>query len=509
MCHASDSLLRQGHFGPPRVRSLVQFVDLSDHDEIIHRMRWRPRSNLMFVVLLIAALFGAATGQAAAARSRIAGPWSGSIVIPGAPLRITVRFTEKDDQITGTIDIPQQNAVALPLVDISLEEDRLRFKISSVQGDPAFDGSVQSDVIAGNFTQNGQAFPFELKRGEPKKKRRPQDPKPPFAYMSEEVSVKNIGATLAGTLLKPANVEKPPVMVFITGSGPQNRDEEIFDHRPFWVLADFLARRGIASLRVDDRGVGKSTGLRDGMLMRDVASDTAACVEYLKARFEFGPIGLIGHSEGAEVAATLGAKRNDVAFIVMLAGPAVDGKTLMVEQNRMIFRAKGLSAQAANDVANKASALFDSIINNAPATELRARTKDLLVAQTAGSFPDHLLEAELDKQVSIMKHPAMKELLMHDPRKDLAKLTIPVLGLWGEKDVQVGAKLNHREASAVLAAARNPKTTLSIVLGVNHLFQTCETGDLSEYATIEETFSPNALSIFEEWLGKQSWSSAR
>lgn len=463
----------------------------------------RMRSQLARVFAVACALV-VASSVVWAAPQKLSGPWSGSIVIPGSPLTITVRFTETEESISGTIDIPQQSVAGLALADVSLDGERLRFKISQVPGDPLFDGSWQGDVIAGNFTQNGQAFPFELKRGEPKKKRRPQDPKPPFSYLSEEVTIKNIGATLAGTLLKPANAEKPPVVVFITGSGPQNRDEEVFDHRPFLVIADFLARRGIASLRVDDRGVGKSTGQREGMLLRDVASDAAACVEFLKARFEFGPIGLIGHSEGATVAATLGAKRSDIAFVVLLAGPAVDGKTLMVEQNRAIFRAKGLPENAANEVASRAAALFDAIIGGARETDLRARVKELIIAQTAGTIPEHLLAAELDKQVALVKQPAMKELLTHDSRKDLVKLNIPVLGLWAEKDVQVGAALNLREATAALRTAGNSNATLSIVPGVNHLFQTCETGDLAEYAVIEETCSPKVLKLLEDWLGRHA-----
>jgi pimeloyl-ACP methyl ester carboxylesterase len=298
-------------------------------------------------------------------------------------------------------------------------------------------------------------------------------------------------------------------VVFITGSGPQNRDEEVFDHRPFLVLADFLARRGVASLRVDDRGVGKSTGRRDDMLLRDIASDTAACIEYLRARFEFGPIGLIGHSEGASVASMVAAKRDDIAFLILLAGPAVDGKALMVEQNRLIFKAKGFSDQRAAEVADRATALFDAIISSAPETELRDKTRSLINVQTAGNIPAQMLDAELDKQMIALRHPSMKDMLMHDPRKDLAKLAMPLLALWGEKDVQVGAELNHREAGLVLNPQVNKKATLKIVPGVNHLFQTCETGDLAEYAIIEETFSPKALSILEEWIGKQGLSAAR
>jgi uncharacterized protein len=463
----------------------------------------KMRSQLTATIAVACALVVAASVAQAAPR-KLTGPWSGSIVIPNSPLNITVRFVQTDENISGTIEIPQQNVAGLALADVSLEGDRLRFKLTQIPGDPSFDGSWQGDVIAGNFTQNGQAFPFELKRGEPKKKRRPQDPKPPFSYLSEEVRINNIGATLAGTLLKPANAEKPPVVVFITGSGPQNRDEEVFDHRPFLVIADFLARRGIASLRVDDRGVGKSTGKREGMLLRDVASDTAASVEFLKARFEFGPIGLIGHSEGAAVAAALGAKRSDIAFVILLAGPAVDGKTLMVEQNRAIFRAKGLPEKMADEVASRAAALFDAIIGEAPETDLRARVRELIVAQTAGAIPEHLLAAEVEKQVALVKQPAMKELLTHDSRKDLAKLNIPVLALWAEKDVQVGAVVNHREATAALRTAGNPNAMLSIVPGVNHLFQTCVTGDLAEYATIEETVSPTVLTLLEDWLGRHA-----
>lgn len=456
------------------------------------------------IVLAVAALASIAAQNAAPAKPELAGTWTGIIRVPNSPLRITLRFVAKEGTISGTIDIPQQRAMGVALADISFEDDRVQFTIAGVPGAPSFNGSVQRETITGEFTQNGMTFPFELKRGtsdEAKKIKRPQDPKPPFGYKSEEVSIPNIGVTLSGTLLKPPHIEKPPVVVFITGSGPQNRDEEVFDHRPFAVLADYLVRRGIASLRVDDRGVGKSKGPLATSL-RDVVSDTAACIEHLKARFEFGPIGLIGHSEGALAAISLASKRNDIAFIVLLAGPAVDGKALMVEQNRLLFRAGGFTQEQADRVAERAAELFQAIIADATDDVIRERTKALIVAQTLGKAPQQLLEQEVAKHAPAMRDPWLREFLEHDPQEELRNVHVPLLGLWGEKDVQVAAQMNLQAAEAALSAAQNKHATLNVIPGVNHLFQSCTTGSLDEYALIDETISPTVLKMLEDWIPK-------
>jgi dienelactone hydrolase len=426
------------------------------------------------------------------------GHWQGVLKAPGAELEIRLRFSSKDGRRSGAMDIPQQGGMGIPLEELTLEKGTVRFILAKVPGNPTFDGDLKGDVITGTLSQGGAKIPFELKRGKPPA--RPQDPKAPFPYAAEEVKVASGALKLAGTLTTPEGKGPFPVVVLITGSGPQNRDEELFDHRPFAVLADHLSRAGIAVLRCDDRGVGSSEGDYAKAQAADFVGDVEACVAFLKGRPGVGPIGLVGHSQGSEYAAAVAARSKDVSFVVSLAGMGVQGKDLLVEQNRLVTLSMGATREEADLVAARADDLFSAILKKAPAADLKAKLLALAEAQVRGQVPKEELEAGLEKEVQGLTEPAFDHLLRHDPRPDYRKITVPVLALNGTKDVQVSADQNLPEIAKALKEAGNADVTTRKLEELNHAFQKCTTGSPAEYAQIDQTMDPTLLDLVRDWI---------
>jgi pimeloyl-ACP methyl ester carboxylesterase len=423
------------------------------------------------------------------------GQWSGAIQVMGQSLRVIVRLDEQG----STIDIPEQNAKDQPLAGVSLRASVIRFSIQGQPGQPTFDGKVSGDEIVGTFTQGGQSFPFSLKRGAAAKPRRPQDPQPPYPYLEESVQVRNGNVTLSGTLTRPKGDGPFPAVVLISGSGPQNRDSELLDHRPFLVLADALTRAGVMVVRYDDRGVGESTGSREKATMRMFASDAGAIVGVLKKRSDVSTIGLIGLSEGGQVAPMLAAGNDDIGFVILLAGPGVSGDQVMVEQNRAIAIANGARPAQAEAVAGAARALFEAAKRGEPQARLIELVRTLTRAQIGGDIPPQV-EAGLVPAAQTLLNPWFQEFLNSDPAVDLRRLTVPVLAINGSKDTQVVASQNLPAIAAALEAGKNPDATVKELPGLNHLFQTAGTGGVEEYGQLEETMSPVAIEMIIVWI---------
>jgi pimeloyl-ACP methyl ester carboxylesterase len=466
------------------------------------------RSLVFLLVAWLGALgLGArAAAQAAPADSlkALGGQWAGTIQIPGAPLRVVVRFTDGPH----TIDIPDQGARGLALTGVSLQGDKLRFAIQGVLGQPTFEGNVAGEEIAGTFTQGGQGFPFTLKRAAPQKRPRPQDPQPPFPYLEEAIQARNGAVSLDGTLTRPKGDGPFPAVVLISGSGPQNRDSELFDHRPFLVLADALTRAGVLVVRYDDRGVGKSTGSREGATMRTYASDAGAFVSLLKKRPDVSVVGLIGHSEGGQVAPMLAADNRDVGFVALLAASGVSGDRLMVEQNRALALAGGASAEQAEAIAQAARALFDAAKRGESQARLIELVRALAQAQTGAELPPEA-EASLVAQAQGLREPWFREFLSTDPAVDLRRLSVPVLAINGSKDTQVVASQNLPAIRDALKTANNPDVTVKELAGLNHLFQTAGTGGVDEYGRLDETLSPVAIELITTWIRERFVEPAR
>jgi uncharacterized protein len=326
-----------------------------------------------------------------------------------------------------------------------------------------------------------------------------QNPKPPFPYQAVDVSYQNTdaGVKLAGTLTLPHGAGRFPAAILITGSGPEDRDETIFGHKPFWVIADYLSRRGIAVLRVDDRGVGGSTGDALKATMDDQAGDVLAGVEYLKRRADIDArhIGVIGHSEGGIVGPMAASRSAAISFVVMLAGTGVPGIQVLRLQEDMILRAAG--ADAAAIARNRAAAdMMVEVIqsepdNRAALAEIRSHLQAM-----KNLMPDAAIEA----QIAMLRVPETQSMLAYDPAEALRKLKAPVLALIGSKDVQVPPQQNLPAISDALKDGGNKDFTVRELPGLNHLFQTCVTCTVAEYATIKEAFSPAALAIVGDWV---------
>jgi fermentation-respiration switch protein FrsA (DUF1100 family) len=431
----------------------------------------------------------------------VGGSWVGTLDAAGQELRLVFHIERDDDgQLSGTMDSPDQGAYGLALSAVEEAEDgSVRFEFSMAAGE--FTGRFSADrrTIDGSWAQGGASLPLLLERtdAEALAPARPQEPEPPFPYRALDVEFENpeAGIRLAGTFTIPAGDGPHPAVALLSGSGPQDRNSTVFGHRPFLVLADYLTRRGIAVLRFDDRGVGSSTGNFAMATTPDFASDALAAVAFLQTRSQVDPekIGLVGHSEGAIVAPIAVNQGGDVAYAVLLASTGVNGRELLVMQARAMNRAAGLPEAVVAQRAEVQESVLDVAVvaeNDSVAAE-QART----ILADAGLTGD-----AAEGQIRWLLSPWMKYFLVYDPLPALRDLSIPVLALNGEKDTQVPPTENLLPVEEALLEGGNPDVTAEVLPGLNHLFQTAETGVPAEYAGIEETFSPAALEKIATWI---------
>lgn len=467
--------------------------------------------------------------HAATAPATAAGHWEGTIAVPGSPITVRVDLAQPatgggprqapaaaapsgpsgPSGWTGTIDIPAQGASRLPLAAVEVSGAQVRFTIAGVPGTPAFAGTLAGASLDGTFTQGGASFPFHLGREAVQGPRRPQEPKPPFPYAQREVGYDNGAVHLAGTLTVPPGPRGPfPAVLLITGSGQQNRDEEVFGHKPFLVLADHLTRAGIAVLRVDDRGVGESTGDFAGATTADFATDVQAGVDFLAHQPEIARdrIGLLGHSEGGIIAPLVASGSSEVAFIVLLAGSGVPGSDLLPAQIAAIARAGG----APEATVQKQLALERQVLDLVGAENNPAVLRDLLRPLIRGGF-EMLTPAEkaelggnvdgaVENELKATLSPWFRYFVKYDPRPALRHVRVPVLALGGGKDLQVPAAQNLPEIARALKEAGDKDVTVRQMPGLNHLFQHAATGSPAEYGSIEETMDPEVLDLITEWI---------
>ena len=431
--------------------------------------------------------------------------------VQGMQLPLIVHIENDNDVLTATMDSPNQNVTGIPVKEISFKGGKLNFKIPAMNIEYAgtADGDFQKyrrQVYANGADDGSDLVKKKIVIEAPK---RPQEPKKPYPYHEEDVSYENkaAGITLAATLSLPNKQGSFPVAILISGSGPQNRDEELLGHKPFLVLADHLVRQGIAVLRFDDRGVGASTGDHSKATTADFATDVQAGINYLKTRKEINKdqIGLIGHSEGGLIAPIVSSQSDDVAFVVMLAGPGVDGIAILREQSVLIAKAEGSSQKDIDDNAVLQEKAFDIIKNN---TDMES-VKKVLRAMLGEAYDAYSEENKMqlgnkenfvDGQVKRLATPWMQFFLTYDPQPALEKTKCPVLAINGELDLQVPPYQNLPAIEAALKKGGNKNYTIKELPKLNHLFQTTETGAFSEYAQLEETFSPTALKVVSDWV---------
>jgi pimeloyl-ACP methyl ester carboxylesterase len=459
---------------------------------------------------ILIALFLIATFSAKS--QEIIGQWYGKLAIQGTELRIVFNISTTENGYTSTMDSPDQGAKGIPVKSTNYENGILKIEMPNIKLE--YSGELKSGTIAGNLKQNGMSFPMNLSKEAIQKRVaiRPQEPKKPYPYYSEDITFENKkdNITLAGTLSLPKKEGTFPVVLLISGSGPQNRDEELLGHKPFLVLSDYLTRNGIAVLRFDDRGTALSEGNFKSATSLDFASDVEAGIQYLKTRKEIknNKIGLIGHSEGGMIAPIIASKSKDVDFIVLLAGTGVTGEEILLLQQELIGRVSGISEKdllrskntnkGAFEIVKKATSqeemikeltfYFEKIIKETPETEKPKEVKE---------------EEYVKMMVDELSNPWMQFFIKYNPAVSLNKVKCPVLAINGEKDLQVPAKINLEAIKKALDKGKNKKSTVMELPNLNHLFQECKSGSPEEYATIEETFSPKALEVVKNWIQNQ------
>jgi pimeloyl-ACP methyl ester carboxylesterase len=432
---------------------------------------------------------------------RFTGHWEGAIRVPGTPLTIKVDLSNQEGVWRGRIDIPMQAAFGLPLGGISAAGDTIRFAIQGIPGNPSFEGILTEGSIEGDFTQSGNTFRFNLGREEVPPPPRPQTPEPPYPYREEEVTYQNGDVTLAATLTLPESDGPFPAVVLITGSGAQDRDETIFYHKPFRVIADHRTRAGIAVLRADDRGVGGSTGSIGISTTSDFADDALAGVGMLKQHPEInaGQIGLLGHSEGGVVVPMAAARSDDVAFIILLAGTAVPGRDILLRQLAEISRANLRVDEWVEHQRVIQEAALDAVIADADPDTIRVRIERLVRIQSPFATEDDI-QRGAESEMARLQTPWYRYFLTYDPRTALREVTVPILALNGTLDLQVLHDQNLPEIEKALQEAGNQDVTIRLFEGLNHLFQSARTGSPAEYANIEETIAPEVLEAIREWI---------
>ncbi len=395
----------------------------------------------------------------------------------------------------------------MPVAETKISGDSIFLNVAMILG--KYEGKFTSDsTIEGTWKQSGMSFPLSFKKTEVVTElKRPQTPKPPFPYRSEDVEYMNpaSGLKLAGTLTLSENTKKCPAVILISGSGAQDRDETIFGHKPFWVIADYLTRNGIAVLRVDDRGVGGSEGNTGDATSEDFAGDVIAGLEFLKTRKEidYNKMGLIGHSEGGLIAPIVATKSKDVAFIVLLAGPGINGEKIIYSQVENINRALGLDEEQIKQKLNTEKAVFDILLSQKNSADKIEELQNLLTDGMYDTMSEDQKKA-IDIQANAINSPWFRFFLSYDPYPVLSKVKCPVLALNGEKDLQVPPKENLEALKKAMTEGGNKNFKTMEIPELNHLFQHCETCLVSEYATIEETVSPEVLQILYNWI----WNSA-
>jgi pimeloyl-ACP methyl ester carboxylesterase len=438
------------------------------------------------------------------------GDWYGFLENNGTKIKIVFHIEKKGGILTGSVDSPDQGVYGLKLNFVSKKENKVLFDMSSFG--IKYEGTQKSkDSIFGNFIQGNYISELVLKKSEieiSKAPNRPQDPKGPFFYRQTEVSFTNSvdQVTLSGTLTMPRGKGPFPAVVLVSGSGPQNRNSEIFSHKPFWVISDFLTRNGFAVLRYDDRGVGKSTGNFETATTSNFAYDTQAAFNFLKnsPKINKNKVGIIGHSEGGMVAPMVAAADTQVRFIVLLAGPGIPISQLMLKQTELSARFAGVSEEEILISQELNKKFYDILLTNKDVDVIKTKI-ETIVNSHVKSMSDEVAKeilAELPVITQTMTSPWFRYFINFNPEHYLKQINCPVLALNGTKDCQVSAIENLQGIRNSVKETNNQNVYTYLMPDLNHLFQTCETGSVDEYAKLEETFSLEVLEIIRDWIKK-------
>jgi hypothetical protein len=444
--------------------------------------------------------------EAWAGQAPITGAWDGTIEVAGLSLRMRVVFTPSGDGFSAAIDIPQQGASGLPLRDVRIDGGRVHFELPTAAAAAVFDGTLAGGAMSGTFTQGAATGTFTLKRATDV-----EPPTPPPPYREEDVTFSNGEVTLAGTLTLPEAGGPFPAVVLLTGSGAQNRDEEVFGFKIFRVIADHLTRQGIAVLRYDDRGIGGSTGglAQAQATTEDFSLDAEAALAFLRGRAEIDDerVGLLGHSEGAVAAAMAAARPDGPAFLVLLAGPGLPGERVTRQQVTDAARLMGATPEQVDRIVAAHRKVNELALKGVSREVLSQAVRELIRAQLEGRPApqvaaigdiDAFIDQRLGVAVSNVMTPWWRFFLSFDPATALSKVTCPTLAIFGGKDTQIPPALHRAPVEAALEG--NPRVKVVEYPSANHLFQEAITGQVAEYQVLEKALVPGLLDEVASWI---------
>ena len=445
--------------------------------------------------------------QRSDAIAAVEGVWQGAFETNGMRFRMQLHIShDPEGQLVAALDSIDQGISGFPATNVTQKESAIHFDLPAVDG--IYDGTLNAakNAISGSWKQGDNSSVLHFQRSaQILELRRPQTPAKPYPYAEEELVFQNTkgGSSLAGTLTIPRGQRPFAAAILLAGSGPLDRDEADSGHRPFLILADHLTRKGIAVLRYDKRGIGKSTGNYDDATTADFTSDAEAALVFLRTRKEIDPrrIGIVGHSEGAVIAPMIAARSSDVAWIVMLAGPATDGEQTLRLQSDLITRAAGASDEQVAKSLEFDRQSYLLVRQEKDRTTLENKLGELVKVSDLGAA---VPPAFLQRQIHWISSPWFRYFLDYDPAPALQKTKCPVLALSGEKDLQVPPKENLPLIKKALEDGGNTDFQVSELPGLNHLFQHCQTGLPAESRPIEETFAPEALTAVSTWVLKHT-----
>jgi alpha/beta superfamily hydrolase len=444
------------------------------------------KKNLIYVLCLFPVLLWA---------QEISGNWKGTLVFGNQKIALSFGVTELENKLLGHMSIPAQGLNKAKASETLFSDGSLKMNFSAFN--ITYEGRLVNDSIQGNFIQNGFKIPLVLSRGT-LQIARPQTPKPPFNYSSEEIVFVNEKAQiqLSGTLNVPKDLPLKALVVMVSGSGPQDRDGSMFNHKPYELLAHSLASDGVGVLRYDDRGVGASQGDFSTASIETLGEDLSAAVRFLRNRKEFArvPLGLLGHSLGGIIAPKVASEHHDIDFLVLLAAPGLSGDLLMLQQKADMERKMGLSEEQISQGQELMRGIYDLVGKNLN-TAQTLQDIDRYLIDIYGELLPEQQRKQLMKQIESAE---IMSLIKTDPAAFLETLKIPVLAVNGSLDVQVAATENLRAIEKALPP--HPKSSLETLDGLNHLFQEAVTGLPSEYYSIEQTLSPKLLVRIKEWI---------
>ena len=431
------------------------------------------------------------------------GSWKGIIEIQGTKLNLVFNFKESGGNWSATMDSPDQGGFGIPMDEVTINQNKVLVKSKALQ--LTYEGTITKDCIEGIFQQSFLQVPLNLKSDTSEASQRPQEPQPPFPYQIENISFPSLdkSITLSGTLTLPDDLKKHPAVVLIAGSGPANRDEEIFGHKPFAVIADYLTRQGLAVLRYDKRGIGESTGsLREATTL-NLAEDVEASIQFLRnhPNIQSNNIGLIGHSEGGIIAPMVASRDQAISFIVLLAAPGMTGKQILKKQNEESIQRSPITNDQKTKALNVAVQYLDYLAQTSSegtSTEALHNTLDSIISINLAE--DIFPQVSREEMIKSTNNNWIIYFLNLDPSEYLKKVHCPILALNGTKDIQVEANSNLER---IESSVKNKELlTVKKYLNLNHLFQKAETGAINEYAQIQETFSEDVLKDILTWISR-------